>query len=922
MADSVLLQRSFTEFREYEPGETITYELPISIDDVDDVITGSKLIQASWHFPASQPVADFDVEIRRADGTIAASNHDAASLIATTTQLVGQTGGTSSVSGGASGPTSRVKARDVIGGGPNKIDDVIDVTDQPDQPPPFEENPHSIKYELGPNDQGGIWLVSLTNRSGNTAVRINGSHPFKQRPLRVTRIPRSLLDQLIANIHRLAGAKLSINGRHLLTHLNPEFVSLLQIDAPQPLDVVGDLGTVKEAIFDRIVGETESINFSLSAAGDRLRMQVVVDFGADAEIRLSGLSDEPFREITVQADLDFDKRRVERTNEDFDNSEVDRTRPQPSWRISAEADPEASVTFAGSEQFNLEETANEKIGDVMDEHPATFAEIADEVASSIGFLATGSSDHIVYDVGDGGDDLVVRTYASATVQLRLPGGPVGGTASEQIDEGPTAPGPIISAAVDLTSSDSTARQVGRAAEHVLDREVVVHGELVRAGKIDHVVVLMLENRSFDNMLGWLSLPESQGGRGRTDIDGLDRRNRHTNPDPRSNRDIAANPYGDGVVVTDPPHGFDDTLFQIDGGSMSKFVERYRERVARVRNGDVEDVMGYNTHELVQMYDFLAREYGVCDRWFCSNPGATYPNRFISLSGRTPDINNLHIGGRRAGAVKDRTIFDVLTANRVSWNYVEGNIAFLRMFNRYRIDDTNIIQHAEFFDLARSGRLPAVTWIDPNFKELAPHEEANDDHPPVDVRLGQQLVADIYRALTANAAQWERTLFVVTYDEHGGFYDHVPPHGMNGETEPPVPRVHPRGVEHLGPRVPAMLVSPWIPRGHVSSRVFDHTSILRTILENFLGEEAIGRGLLGERVDTANSLLDELSDTVRPDRPSAPTIDAPTRLSRSDLPPADFDATSFHLGMQLFAFAPSTRRDRVAAAHGAELVPGL
>lgn len=343
--------------------------------------------------------------------------------------------------------------------------------------------------------------------------------------------------------------------------------------------------------------------------------------------------------------------------------------------------------------------------------------------------------------------------------------------------------------------------------------------------------------------------------------------------------------------------------------MSGFVANYMS-AKDAPAGREKDVMGFYTDRELKVYDFLANHYVVCDRWFCSHPGPTYPNRFISLMGTTPNVNNIDLGGAEAGFMKGDTIFDVLTRNDVSWKYVESNIAFLRMFDRYRLDEENIIQRRAFIALAKNGRLPSVTWIDPNFGELEFDEDANDDHPPADVRNGQGLVCDVYDALTANIEAWRKTLFVITYDEHGGFYDHVPPHEIgtpDGPVLPPVHRIHADGTDFCGVRVPAFLVSPAVRR-RVSSTVLDHTSILKTILVNFIGPEGAQRESLGKRVDGANELLSELDSTLRADIPPCPRPDRAPLFPAGDFSER-FDPQSFHLSVRLFPFGFKVKRRR-------------
>ena len=274
-------------------------------------------------------------------------------------------------------------------------------------------------------------------------------------------------------------------------------------------------------------------------------------------------------------------------------------------------------------------------------------------------------------------------------------------------------------------------------------------------------------------------------------------------------------------------------------------------------------------------------------------------------GSTPDIHNLDLASKKGGSIKGDTIFDVLSKENVSWKYVESNIAFLRMFDKYRVDDDNIIQRTDWLKMARDGQLPAVSWVDPHIGDLEFDIDADDDHPPANVVKGQEGIQEIYAALTANKSQWDKTLFVIIYDEHGGFYDHVPPHGLNNETNPVVHKIHKDGATHYGPRVPAFLISPWVKKRSSSHTVFDHTAILKTILVNFIGDEAATEGRLGDRVDAANNLLDLLEDTRRSD---IPIITKPNAALTPDLVDVDIpiDRNSFHLAMRLFGFGPKFR----------------
>ncbi|MFZ0545591.1 MAG: alkaline phosphatase family protein, partial [Candidatus Promineifilaceae bacterium] len=244
------------------------------------------------------------------------------------------------------------------------------------------------------------------------------------------------------------------------------------------------------------------------------------------------------------------------------------------------------------------------------------------------------------------------------------------------------------------------------------------------------------------------------------------------------------------------------------------------------------------------------------------------NRFCTLMGSIPELDNFSPSDARVGYLRDPNIFDFLTANHVSWAYYEQDIAFLRVYDRYRLDDQNILPFSKkddvkneytdnevFFSRVANGNLPSVTFIDPNYVDIPPEITANDDHPPADVSSGQELVRQIYNALV-KSPQWGKTLFVITYDEHGGFYDHVPPPGTkeSPEGENTFPKIHPDGSEFLGVRVPAIVISPWVDAVE-NSTIFDHTSIMKTILMKF-GQSTQGT------VATDNSFVADFGDRVR------------------------------------------------------------
>jgi phospholipase C len=222
-----------------------------------------------------------------------------------------------------------------------------------------------------------------------------------------------------------------------------------------------------------------------------------------------------------------------------------------------------------------------------------------------------------------------------------------------------------------------------------------------------------------------------------------------------------------------------------------------------------------------------------------------------------------------------TIFRHLEQAGKRWAYYTPHIptAFPQVITELT-GSGNITDFSNFAADARSGHLPAVAWVEPDWGLLPPHH-ASDDHPGADVSRGQELVASVYDVLRdPTHGLWEKTLFIVVYDEHGGLYDHVVPPPAEDDRE---------GFQSYGVRVPAFLVSPWAPRGQATHRTFDHTSILRTILTRFCVDAAGNVPSMGRRTDSA---LDLWADLSLP----APRDDAPTSV-RPPAPAATVAAAS-------------------------------
>jgi phospholipase C len=423
--------------------------------------------------------------------------------------------------------------------------------------------------------------------------------------------------------------------------------------------------------------------------------------------------------------------------------------------------------------------------------------------------------------------------------------------------------------------------------------MAVDPAIANLSKIDHVVVLMMENRSFDHMLGYLTL---EGGR--ADVDGLKRTmsNRHAGRVHRV-RHLDTRRL---TKAQDPCHSGKCVAEQMrdrNGGFVSNFA------ATRPEGGDPGVVMGYYNGSDLPVYDHLAREFCVCDRWFCSVPGSTWPNRLYATTGRAAGSKDN----------KQPPIYDLpsfvrhLDAARVSWKwYAHEEFATLRITDgRYFLgrfgnfayfDRRSLLQPKNFLDHAAAGGLKSVSWIDPNFVDfdfLGP-SGSNDDHPPSDVMDGQELVLKLYHAL-ATSPQWPKTVLVVTYDEHGGFFDHVPP--------PAAPDDAP-AFRRYGPRVPALVVSPWVERGSVAHAVFDHATIVKTILLRFCRKPDGRIPDMGARVAKARHLGELL--TLSAPRPAPPVASFQHLIEQAAARRSDVFKTRLEAPLRAEAPTPATR----------------
>ena len=402
-------------------------------------------------------------------------------------------------------------------------------------------------------------------------------------------------------------------------------------------------------------------------------------------------------------------------------------------------------------------------------------------------------------------------------------------------------------------------------------------------QIQTIVVVMMENRSFDHMLGYLSLPLS----GRADVDGQRTDPawlaRFTNIDKGQPLQpfLSTNPYSLPNKL-DPPHErpyVAQHLGKLQDGQypMNGFPSAIPDSVSQdptVRRL----VMSYFGAQQAPMNDFFARNFTICDRWFCSLPAGTQPNRLMAMSGQSMiEINQTPLPVQEL-------VYDWLTAHNVSWRVYHQGIPFFTMMLKWVPDILEDRLFRSFADMEADlvntppDDLPQVIFVEPTYGD-APHiGPSTDDHAPSGISDGQEFLMQVYNAVTASPSFWRNTLMVISYDEHGGFFDHVSPPLIS--TEPPQPGLYPTFAS-LGVRVPAYLISPFVVPGTTSHLIFDHTSILK-----FLGAKFDRNGSYSSGVDTRSvrSISEALSfDNPINDLPAAPALDGYLAL-RQPAPP--------------------------------------
>ncbi|KAJ4785366.1 Non-specific phospholipase C4 [Rhynchospora pubera] len=433
-----------------------------------------------------------------------------------------------------------------------------------------------------------------------------------------------------------------------------------------------------------------------------------------------------------------------------------------------------------------------------------------------------------------------------------------------------------------------------------------------AKNIKTVVVLVQENRSFDHMLGWMQALNQE-------IDGVIGNREYSNPLSTADTSSTKIYFGNNSVYVDPDPGHSiQAIYEqiygvkyVDGqtpitppGIAEPPMNGFAQEAASEKPGTSEAVMNGFKPDAVPVYKELVKEFAVCDKWFASVPASTQPNRLYVHSATSHGLTSNNTKILMKG-MPQKTIFEELDEAGYTFGIYFQSIPSTLFYRNLR--KLKYVKNFHPFDLTfkehcKKGKLPNYVVIEQRFWDL--HiVPANDDHPSHDVSEGQNFVKEVYEALRSSP-QWQDMLFVITYDEHGGFYDHVPT---------PVGVPSPDGIvgnnfnfqfDRLGIRVPTFFISPWVepgtvlhrPSGPEETSQFEHSSIPATLkkifnLKNFLTKRDAWAG-------TFESVLSRT--TPRPDCPE--TLPLATKLrergAMEEAPISDFQTELVQLAAVL------------------------
>ncbi len=417
-------------------------------------------------------------------------------------------------------------------------------------------------------------------------------------------------------------------------------------------------------------------------------------------------------------------------------------------------------------------------------------------------------------------------------------------------------------------------------------------------RIQHVIVLMLENRSFDHMLGYSGIPG---------IDGIPDDNTYFNQNFSGKKVFTSSSAAAVEDLFDPGHDYEDVCTQIYGAhdqpdgaerqlckpgdlqgrqpSMQGFIRSYL-NYTKARPADAENVMRCFAPQDVPVLTTLANEFAVCKQWFSSIPGPTLPNRLFVHAGTS--------GGRLDMSAEEfnatPTIYEVLDcANVPSTIYADGWTATSTFWNLMKYQNQYFGTLDDFYQDCYDNQLPNYCFIEPRYSSgivEGTFRPQNDQHPDSDVNEGEHLIYSVYKAIRSNYNVWKSSMLVILYDEHGGLYDHVAPPSAIPPDDKPDPTFQFK-FDRYGIRVPAVIVSAYTDHVVVPDR-FDHTSVIasaRKLLTGHYQDDCLGQR--AKHANTFESVLNRPLDKPRREHIESTKIGemelefAPRRVDRGE-----------------------------------------
>jgi len=416
--------------------------------------------------------------------------------------------------------------------------------------------------------------------------------------------------------------------------------------------------------------------------------------------------------------------------------------------------------------------------------------------------------------------------------------------------------------------------------------------------INHFIVLVLENRSFDHLFGFFPPAAGETVENLMRLDPLP-----VNLLDPSKPASVANPAfavsqpapfavhdkegpshsfkSVNVQLTNDPRGPSAAIPIRNNGFARNYADNLKPRLRVVDHEHVEEVMQSFASDQLPAFNQLAREFCLCDHWHCEVPGPTMPNRMF-LHAATSE-GYVHNDFKRPYTSK--TVYELFQEKGLTWAIYFHDLHDLLQFRKLAPTKEHFRRFDRWEADVAAGNLPSYTFLFPRFMNARAPDggalQANSQHAPEDVRFADHLIADVYDALAANPDLFRQSALVITYDEHGGFYDHVlpgPAPNPDGQNSPnpddratfPIPFF---AFDRIGLRVPAVIVSPWIAKGTVEHRQLQHTSIIKTVSDLF------GlNGPLNRRDQSATSFADLFQNAGQP----RSADDMPRKLNRPPL----------------------------------------